>query len=129
MESIKQKILSWINNKNMETPVTLIESLFERVEVLGKTTYELSKLKLLQTTINVVNTLVPRLSVIIMISLFALVLNIGIALFLGELLGKSYYGFFIVAGFYLVAGIILHFFLHKWIQKPISELIIKQSLQ
>jgi hypothetical protein len=113
----------------METPVTLIESLFERVEVLSKTTYELSKLKLLQTTINVVNTLVPRLSVIIMISLFALVLNIGIALFLGELLGKSYYGFFIVAGFYLVAGIILHFFLHKWIQKPISELIIKQSLQ
>jgi hypothetical protein len=113
----------------METPVTLIESLFERVEILSKTTYELSKLKLLQTTINVVNTLVPRLSVIIMISLFALVLNIGIALFLGELLGKSYYGFFIVAGFYLVAGIILHFFLHKWIQKPISELIIKQSLQ
>jgi hypothetical protein len=113
----------------METPVTLIESLFERVEVLGKTTYELSKLKLLQTTINVVNTLVPRLSVIIMISLFALVLNIGIALFLGELLGKSYYGFFIVAGFYLVAAIVLHFFLQKWIKRPISELIIKQSLQ
>jgi hypothetical protein len=113
----------------METPVASIESLIERVEAYGKTTYELSKLKLLQTTINVVNTLVPRLSVIIMISLFALVLNIGIALFLGELLGKSYYGFFIVAGFYLVAGIILHFFLHKWIQKPISEIIIKQSLQ
>jgi hypothetical protein len=73
--------------------------------------------------------LVPRLSVIIMISLFALVLNIGIALLLGELLGKSYYGFFIVAGFYLVAGIILHFFLHKWIKKPISDLIIKQALQ
>jgi hypothetical protein len=113
----------------METQKTIIESLFERVEGYGKTTYELSKLKLLQTTINIVNTLVPRLSVIMMISLFALVLNIGIALFLGELLGKSYYGFFIVAGFYLVAGIILHFFLRKWIQKPISELIIKQSLQ
>jgi len=113
----------------METPGNLVESLYKRVEVYGKTTYELSKLKLLQTTINVVNALVPRLSVIIMISLFALVLNIGIALLLGELIGKSYYGFFIVAGFYLVAAIVLHFFLHKWIKKPISELIIKQALQ
>ena len=113
----------------MENPVSLVESLWERVEGYAKTTYELSMLKLLQTTINIVNMLVPRISVIIMISLFALVLSIGIALFLGELLGKSYYGFFIVAGFYLIAGIILHFFLHKWIKKPISEAIIKQALQ
>ena len=113
----------------METPATSIESLFERLQEYSKTTYELSKLKLLETTINIVNLLVPRLSVIIMISLFALVLNIGIALLLGELLGKSYYGFFIVAGFYLAAGIILHLFLHKWIKKPISDLIIKQALK
>ena len=113
----------------METQVRLIESLFERVEGYAKTTYELTKLKLLHKTINVANILIPRLSVIIMISLFALVLSIGIALLLGELLGKSYYGFFIVAGFYLVAAMVLHFFLQKWIKKPISELIIKQVLQ
>ena len=113
----------------METPETSIESLFERLQTYSKTTYELSKLKLLETTINVVNILIPRISVIIMISLFALVLNIGIALLLGELLGKQYYGFFIVAGFYLIAALILHFFLHKWIKKPLSDLIIKQALQ
>jgi hypothetical protein len=113
----------------METQISSIEALYERVEAFGKTTFELSKLKLLQTTINMVNALVPRLTVIIMISLFALVFNIGIALWLGELLGRSYYGFFIVAAFYLVAGIVLHFFLHKWIKKPISDLIIKQALQ
>jgi len=113
----------------METPARSIESLFERVEEYGNTTFELSKLKLLETVTNVVSTMVPRLSVILMISLFALVLNIGIALWLGGLLGKSYYGFFIVAGFYLMAGIILHLFLYKWIKKPISEFIIKQALQ
>jgi hypothetical protein len=112
----------------METPATSIESLFERVEAYSKTTYELAKFKLLETTIIVVTALLPRLGVILMIFLFALVLNIGIALFLGELLGKSYYGFFIVAGFYLVAAFILHFFLHKWIKKPVSDLIIKQVL-
>ncbi|MES2619762.1 MAG: hypothetical protein V4615_02845 [Bacteroidota bacterium] len=112
-----------------ETPVDLIETLYERAESYGKTTYELTKLKSLETTTVVVTSLVSRLSVIIMISLFALVLNIGIALWLGELLGKSYYGFFIVAGFYLLAGVVLHFFLLKWIKKPMSDLIIAQALQ
>ncbi|MBK7871486.1 MAG: hypothetical protein IPJ74_12830 [Saprospiraceae bacterium] len=94
----------------METPASSIELLFERVETYSRTTYELSKLKLLETITIVVTSLVSRLSVIISISLFVLVLNIGIALWLGELLGKYYYGFFIVAAFYLVMGIILHFF-------------------
>ncbi len=113
----------------METPASSLESLFERVESYIKTTLELSKLKFLETTIIVITSLISRISVIITISLFVLVLNVGIALFLGELLGKSYYGFFIVAAFYLIVGIILHFFLHKWIKKPISNLIIKQALQ
>ncbi|MCX6268596.1 MAG: hypothetical protein NTW16_14780 [Bacteroidetes bacterium] len=113
----------------METTLNAIELLFGRVEAYGKTTYELSKLKLLETTARIVTALIPRLSVIIMVFLFVFVLTIGIALYLGELLGKSYYGFFIVAGFYLVAGIVSHLFLYQWIKKPVGELIIKQALQ
>ena len=113
----------------METPASQIETLFERVEAYSKTSYELSKLKSVEMFTKVVTELVSRLSAIIMLSVFMLVLNIGIALMLGELLGKSYYGFFIVAAFYLAAGIVLHFFLHKWIKKPVSELIITHALQ
>lgn len=113
----------------MEAPTILIESLFDSVETYSKTTYELAKLKTLETTTIVAASLLSRFGVIIMISMFAFVLNIGIALWLGELFGKSYYGFFIVAAFYLVAGIVLHFFLHQWIKKPISDLIIMQALQ
>jgi hypothetical protein len=113
----------------METTANLIESLFEKAETYGKTTYELSKLKLLETTTMVVSSLVAKLSVIIMISMFVFVLSMAIALWLGELLGKFYYGFFIVAAFYLAAAFVLHFFLHKWIKKPITEIIIKQALQ
>jgi hypothetical protein len=113
----------------METPASLIESVYERVEAYIKTTYELAKYKLLETTIIIVTSLISRFSVIMTFSLFLLVLTIGIALFLGDLLGKSYYGFFIVAAFYLIAGIMLHFFLHKWIKKPVADLIIKQALK
>ncbi|HLG33788.1 MAG TPA: hypothetical protein VI757_02825 [Bacteroidia bacterium] len=113
----------------METPASIIETLFEKAEAYTKTTYELSKLKSLKTSTRVATSLISRLSVIVMLSLFALVLNIGVALFLGELLGKYYYGFFIVAAFYLVAGIVFHFFLLKWIKKPLSDLMITQALQ
>lgn len=113
----------------METTANSIESLFEKAEAYGRTTYTLSKLKLLETTNIVVTSLVARLSTILMISMFSFVLSIAVALWLGDILGKAYYGFFIVAGFYLLAGIVLHFFLHRWVKKPISELIIKQALQ
>ncbi len=113
----------------METTTNSFESLFEKAETFGRTTYELSKLKALETTTVVASTLVARLSVVLMMSIFILVFNIGVALYLGDLLGKSYYGFFIVAAFYLVAGIVLHFFLHKWIKKPLADLIITQALQ
>lgn len=113
----------------METTASSMEALFEKAEAYGKTTYELTKLKLLETTTIAVSALVARLSVIIMITMFTLVLSIGIAFLLGDALGKSFYGFAIVAVFYLITGIVLHFFLYKWIKKPVSEIIIKQVLQ
>lgn len=113
----------------METPATSIEMLFEKVETFGKTTFELSKLKLLETTNTIATALIARLSVIIMLSMFIVSASIGVAFLLGELLGKMYLGFLLVAAFYLVTGFVLNSFLSKWIKKPISELIIKQALQ
>ncbi len=117
------------NKKYMEKESSIFETLFDKTETFGKTTYELSKLKALETTTVVATSVVARISVILMISMFLLVFNIGVALFLGELLGKIYYGFFIVAAFYLVAGLISNIFLHKWIEKPLSNLIISQALK
>ncbi|MBK5273415.1 MAG: hypothetical protein JJE22_20635 [Bacteroidia bacterium] len=113
----------------METGESLIESIVEKAEAYGKTTYELSKLKVLEMTTQVATTLVSRLAVIIIVSFFTIILSVGIALLLGEMLGKTYYGFFIVAAFYLAVGIVFYFFLRKWVKRPLSELIIKQVLQ
>jgi len=113
----------------METRADLFESLVDKAEAYGRTTYELSKLKTLETITVVVTSLVSRLIVFSAISLFILVLSLGVAFYLGDLLGKLYYGFFIVAAFYLLAGIILKFFIHRWIKNPISKLIIVKALQ
>ena len=113
----------------METPANLIESLIEKAEIYGKTTFELSKFKALDASTRIATSVISRITVIIMLSFFLMVLSIGIALLLGELLGKSYYGFFIVSILYLIAGLLFHFFLYKWIKKPLSNSIIKQVLQ
>ena len=106
-----------------------MESLFDRIEAYGRTTLELSKLRALDTVIFVVTTLISRLGVAAMVSMFFLVLNVGIALWLGEQLGKNYYGFFIVAAFYALAGLLMHSFLFDWIKKPIHEMIVRKSIQ
>jgi len=113
----------------METPSQAIEGLFEKIETYSTSTIEIAKLRSLETTTLVASTVVSRLAVIIVFILFVLFVNIGIAFYLGDLLGRYYIGFLIVSGFYLIAGIVLHFFLYRWIKKPLSDFIITQVLQ
>lgn len=113
----------------METQANLIESFWEKAEAYGKTTLELYKLKALEAAIVISTTLITRLVIVVMVSMFALILNIGIALLIGDLLGKLYYGFFIVSAFYLVATVVFSSFLHQWIKKPLTNTIINQALQ
>lgn len=105
-----------------------IESLFEKAEIFGKTSIELAKLKLLHTSTKVITALISKLAVFAVLIIFTLILNIGIAFYLGTLTGQVYIGFMIISGFYLLVGLFLHFFLHKIIKKPITELIITRSI-
>ncbi|HYV53508.1 MAG TPA: hypothetical protein VE933_02865 [Chitinophagaceae bacterium] len=103
-----------------------IEPLLERAEEYGKTSYELLKLKALNKTADVTSTLISRGAVVLALSIFIVLVNIGLSLWLGDVLGKSYYGFFCVSGFYAAIGFVLYFFLHEKIKKSISDSLITQ---
>jgi hypothetical protein len=107
----------------------LFESLFEKASDYGKTSYELVKLKALDKTSDVVSSFIPRSFVLVLIASFMLFLNLGIALWLGDLLGKLFYGFFVVSGFYVIAGIVIYFFIHKWLKRIVSDYFIKHMLK
>ena len=109
----------------MEENVNLIEELLERVTEYGKTSYELIKLKTLDKTSDVVSSFIPQSIVFVIIAVFMIFFNLGLAFWLGDILGKTYYGFFIIAAFYAITGIVIHFFMHKWIKKIICNYIIK----
>ena len=115
--------------ETMETPTKEIEELFEKVDAYGKTTFELAKLKSLEVATVVVTSLVARLAVAIPVFMFLIVANIGIAIYLGELLGSLYTGYFIVALFNAVFAVLLHLFIYPLIRKSLSEVMIKQALQ
>ena len=113
----------------MDEQSGLIESLIEKGEQYGKTTLELLKLKTIDKSADVASNLVSWLLVVIFAVLFFLILNIGVALWLGEVLGKSYYGFFVVSGFYALLALVFGIFRKQLIKEPLNNSIIEQALE
>ena len=112
----------------MDEQSVLIEELIEKGEQYGKTTIELLKLKTIDKSADVASNMVSWLIVVIFAVLFFLVFNIGIALWLGELMGKSYYGFFVVSGFYAFLTILFTIFRKQFIKEPLNNSIISQVI-
>ena len=113
----------------MENTTKLIEDLLERTVEYGKTTYTLAKLKALDKTSDVVSSIIPHTFVFFAVASFVLFVNLGLGFWIGDILGKIYYGFFVVAGFYGLIAIVVHFFMHQCIKRKIGNYIIKQVLK
>ena len=113
----------------MEDFVDSVESLLESAADYGKTSYDLVKLKTIDKTSDVVSSFIPHAVVFLIVMSFLLFFNFGVALWLGEIFGNTFYGFFIVAAFYGIIGLVMHFFMHDRIKKKISDYIIKQALK
>jgi len=113
----------------MEEITSSIESLLEKATEYGKTSFELAKLKAIDKIADIVSSLLPHWLVLVLTSSFMLFLSFGAALWLGEILGKIYFGFFVVAAFYGITGILVHFFLHQTIKRCINNNFIKQILK
>ncbi len=111
----------------MEEKTGLLTPLLERVEQYGKTSFELIKLRSLDKAADAASMIITRAVITAFAALFLLTLTIAAGLWLGELLGKTYYGFLAVAMFYGAAGLILLFFLPS-IKARINNSIITQWL-
>jgi sterol desaturase/sphingolipid hydroxylase (fatty acid hydroxylase superfamily) len=113
----------------MGTPGKLLEELYLLGEAYSKTSIRLIKYRALEVSISVVTALISQMSVVVMFLFCLMMLSLGGALWLGEILGAVYYGFLLVGGFYFIVGLLAYFFLHKLIKKSVSSFIIKEALQ
>jgi hypothetical protein len=113
----------------MTDNTTPIATLFERAEDYGKTTLKLLKLNAIDKSADVASSLLARLAVIVTVVFSVLIISIGVALWLGKLLGEAFYGFYIIGGFYAILAILIQVFRDQWIKYPVSNSIIKQMLK
>jgi len=116
--------------KEMETDnkTSSVESLLESFRNYLETRIDLLKLKAIDKSSGLISSIAAIVCVLLIAFIFIVLLNIGIALLLGDLLGKAYYGFFIVAAFYALIGIILYSSRDKWIKTPIINGLVKSLL-
>ena len=111
----------------MEVNDDPLNNLLANAGEFHKTNLELVKLKAIDKTADVVSTLVSRAFLLITVSIVLMTLTITASLWLGELLGKSYYGFLLVSIVYSIVALML-VAAHPGIKGRISNSIIKQIL-
>ncbi|MFA6200323.1 MAG: phage holin family protein [Bacteroidales bacterium] len=110
----------------MEENMKSIESLLESTAEYGKTSYELIKLKLMDKVSDVLSSFVPLFVISILLASFLLFLNFGVALWIGEICGKIYYGFFAVGAFYGLIALIFYLFMNKWLKRIFYDYIVRK---
>jgi hypothetical protein len=113
----------------MENTKEDLELLFEKTADYVETRVDLLKLQAVDKTSDVVSSLIVLLIVTTIFSIVFFILNIGLALWIGSLLGKTFEGFFIIAGFYAIVGSLIYLLKAKFIKTGISNLIIKKLLK
>jgi hypothetical protein len=112
----------------MEEHTNLIDSLLERATEYSKTSFELVKLNVVDQTSNGLSSLAAHSIVKVIFACFMLFINLGIAFWVGELLGEMYLGFLVVAAFYGLLAFILHFLMYKWMKRVFYDYFVRQML-
>jgi hypothetical protein len=107
-------------------PKNTLESLFDSTSTYVDTRMELAKLKATKKSSEAVSALATKLIIGGIGFMALLVFNIALGFWLGEMLGKNYYGFFVVAIIYLLIGIMVYISRDVWLKTPIANSIIKQ---
>ena len=112
----------------MENQPNTFATLFENAGDYLETRLDLLKLQAINKSSDVVSSVVSRVTILVLVAFAFFILNIGLALWVGEMVGRMHLGFFIVAGFYLLIALIIHLFKNTWIKEPVTTMLIKKML-
>jgi hypothetical protein len=113
----------------MQNQSASIEDLFHKTGEYIETRVELVRLKAIDKSSEIVSSITASLVVLLIVMLCVFTFTIGIALWLGEVLGKSFYGFFAVALFYAIVALVFYLLRSKWIKTPITKMIIDKVIK
>ena len=112
----------------MEEKKTPVEALLERSQAYTRTTLQLFKLKATDKGAELISKVVSGFVILILLVLLFINLNIAVALLIGEILGKMWLGFMILAGFYGITSLVVYLFRGFLIKRPVSNSVIREIL-
>lgn len=112
----------------MDNQFGSIEALIDKAESLGKTSFELYKLKIIDKSSGVFSSLVARVAVVAVALIGVILLSIAVSLWLGEQLGNLAWGFLVTGAFYALATIVVFVFREAWVKKPVNNSMIRAAM-
>lgn len=113
----------------MQSTIEHFENIVSKAGDLAETKVELWKLKAAGKISETVSSLISKMAVVILAAVALIIFSLGVAYWIGTQLGNVYYGFFIVGGFYALAGFLLYLFRKDWIDTPLNNLIIDKIIK
>jgi hypothetical protein len=108
----------------MENRPHILDPLMEKLESYSKSSVELVQLKVIEKVAKLAAIVYANVILTIILILFICFTNIGLSIWLGTLLEEMYLGFFCVAGFYGVLGLIYFKFGIKFQKKRFKRRIV-----
>jgi len=113
----------------MDSITTNIELLYKKAKDYADINMELIKLNSIDKIADVLSSLVSRIVIFMFVVMFVLLVNIALSLYLGELLGKDYLGYAVVAVIYLLLIIVINSNKDRIIKIPLTNLVIAKLLK
>lgn len=106
-----------------------IKSLIDKSKDYLETQIELTKMKTVDRSADILSSVIVIISLIFLGSLFIIFISIALALMIGQWLGATHYGFLIMGGFYALLLLVIYLRRGKWIKTPIANGLIHKMLK
>ena len=117
-----------VKTVNMDNKPNAIGSFIESAGAYVETRVELLKLQAVSKSSGIISSLVSSIVIAVLIVFGLSILNIGLSIWIGTLVGEVWLGFMIVGGFYVLLAVLFMAFKDKFVKQPITNLLIKKIL-
>lgn len=107
------------------TEKTHVENLVTHTKEYINTKIDILKLTAVDKGSNAISSAAVYLGLAVISLFFLMMISIGAALAISDAMDIGYAGFLIVAGFYLLLGVLLYLMQDKWVRTPIVNAIVK----
>lgn len=108
-----------------EKIMDLILEISDRLKGITKAHYEYYKAATYEQFVVVISAVTIVSILFFLFGLFLVFLTFGLAFLIGSLLGNYAYGFLILAGFYMLLGILVYYKRGPWIVNPVVRILEK----